>query len=195
MKIKNLVTATFLISSLIFSTTITAYAENRSANNCEIYIKSMEKKSCGYNNYNKCDEVTVKVGWIGNDEYVKRVGFWGQEIKSDTYYNGGDPASKSPYSEDWNIILPSSTNAYDYTYTFTFPTTFGGRHLSGDPYGVGHYGPIDGIYRNHCAVQGTFFVETTKNTYWLNPRDTWNQLFVFSDGPDEHITVNPSNCK
>jgi hypothetical protein len=158
-----------MFSILVFSQfSVHANAENLTANNCEIFIKSVKaiQSSHGYT----AMSAIIKVGWIGNGEFVQKVGFYGKS----TYTDLGNASScyqSSPNDGQYQVMDPysyASSLAYG-EYQFDFNIYSGS---------VSSYCP-----GRDTSTQGSFFVQTNKNTYWLNPdKDSSKEFFFDMNG-------------
>jgi hypothetical protein len=109
----------------------------------------------------------VKVGWIGNGEHIERVGFYAQQRADERGEHGRCPYV--PYVRDgWSVIDPVASDYEQLAY---------GEYLFQLPI-------LTGTVVSNCGgfeyvTQGTFFVQTDKNTYWLNPGLDSSRLFYF----------------
>ena len=167
----TLAAAVFTIGSSMFSF---ARAENYPANKCQVIIKNVGvlPSSHGFSSI----VTIVKANWIGNGETVQRIGFLGKVEAQDL---GNSPSChwSSPYGSDWKVYS-ASNDFHNLNYgevKFNFPVRSGS--VAGD---------CPGFYWNWI---GTFFVETNKNTYWLNPSMDAAQHFYF-DNNGANILMN-----
>lgn len=157
--------ALFLISNYTF-------AENYSANKCQVFIKAVgsSPSSHGFNSIS----TVVKTSWIGNGEMVRKVGFYG---KVETKDLGNRPSChwSSPYKADWQVY-EDNRDTSNLTYgevRFNFPVRSGA--VVGDCPGF------------EWAWIGSFFVETDRNTYWVNPDFDANKNFYFDANASDNI--------
>jgi hypothetical protein len=156
----------FVAALLLISASVPALGENRSADNCQIFIKKVGASPSSHGSLTI--NAVVKVGWIGGDEHIQRVGFYGHVQAID---RGNSPECRmGPTYNDpsWRVYepLPGHYYATEYgEYGFYLPI-YSGSVLSQCP---GY----------HYSWVGAFFVETNKNTYWLNPDLTPSQHYHF----------------
>ncbi len=143
-----------------------ARAENLPANKCEVFIKyvGVSPSSHGFASIT----AIVKANWIGNGETVRQIGFWG---KVETEDLGNSPSChwSSPHGSGWKLYS-ASTDFHNLNYgevRFNFPVRSGSV-----------VGQCPGFYWSWI---GSFFVETDKNTYWVNPSMDASQNFYFDN--------------
>jgi hypothetical protein len=179
-----------------------AFSANLPANKCEIFIRRIQALPSSHGMASLA--VYVKVNWLGNDEFIQSVGFYA--TNSDTDLGNSTSCSWSPrpkgtwYTQNPITYAGSGSSATEYgEYRFNFQIYSGS--VSGDCGGFS-YGTI-----------GSFFVETNKNTYWLNPDLDATKHFYFDANGYDLITkkggyfnniftdrndmkyYNPLNCK
>ena len=158
---------------LLASLSAPAVAANYPANHCEISINRLGAAPSSHSSGSI--PVVVNGGWIGNGELIERVGFYGHSSAT----NLGTPPEchwGPSYDDATQRIIdpvPSSYYATAYgEYGFQFPV-------------------ISGTVLSNCRGYnytwiGTFFVQTNKNTYWLNPDMSPSKQFYF-DANAYHI--------
>lgn len=159
-----------MTSALITIFSISAFADNLPANNCQIFIRRLQSlpDSHGAAKLN----VYVKVNWLGNDEHIQNVGFYSTSSDIDLGNDPGFCSWKPRPKGKWDIQYPSpphyssSTTEYG-EYKFVFGIRSGSVSSSCKGY---HYTSI-----------GSFFVQTDKKTYWLNPDLDSNKFFYFDE--------------
>ena len=154
--------------TILFLALITnaAFAAQLPARNCEIFISKVHASPSSHGS--AAISATVKVGWIGNGEFIQRVGMVAQSASQDLgnapscHYSGSQPS-------DFRVIDPVDSHGYDSLeygeYAFQFYV------ISGSV--------VDQCPGFHMSTVGSFFVETNKNTYWLNPNLDSSQNFYF----------------
>ncbi|MGZ3770430.1 MAG: hypothetical protein ACXVCP_12870 [Bdellovibrio sp.] len=158
-----------LLLSMIVLSGVTSSADNLQASNCQMYIRRLQALPSSHGSANM--NVFVKVNWLGNGEYIQNVGFYG--YNSDTTYSDNPSCNWNDRQQGtWYTQQPVSSPGYSYSteygeYLFIF------RIRSGS---VG--GPCPGY---SYSTIGTFFVQTNKNTYWLNPDLNSDQKFYFDE--------------
>ncbi len=161
--------AIVLVSVVSSALAQSAHAENRQAKNCEIFVKSVQVQPNSHGSAGM--SVVVKVGWLGNGEFIQKVGFYSHNQAQDL---GNDPnqcyGTRPPADSDWAVQDPSNfyygnTKLELGEYFFSFPISTGSV-----------VGACPGY--NFSAI-GAFFVETNKNTYWVNPAMDTHQYFYF----------------
>lgn len=156
-----------LISSLILFSGFSSLADNLPAKNCQIYIRRLQALPSSHGSASL--NVFVKVAWLGNDEFIESVGL--NAMNNDTSYNSPNCSWNSRPNGSWYIQYPNSGSGYSSTeygeYVFNLPIKSGS---------VG--GPCSGT--SYTTI-GTFFVQTNKNTYWLNPDMDANKYFYFDE--------------
>lgn len=174
-----------LIASLGIATTLatSASAANLTANACQIYIKKVFSAPSSHGTGTL--GVVVKTGWIGNDETIEDVKFYGYKTWTDLG-NAAD-CHNGPQTEPagWDFLraIPDTYYANQWgDYLFRFPVR-SGSVLSQCP---GY---------TYTWI-GTFMVQTNKNTYWLNPNLNADEHFYFDDNAFDLIsrkggTYNP----
>jgi len=138
--------------------------------NCEISIRRIGVSPSSHASATM--PVVVKVGWIGNDEHIESVGFYGFAHAHDL----GNDASCYPvpggqdgyFGGSWRIMTPNQNHyAREWgEYGFSFPIRSGSvvTHCPGYEY----------------SWQGSFFVKTTHNTWWINPEFDSSRQFAFN---------------
>ena len=142
---------------------ISSYAADLPARNCEIFLKKVTTKP---NSHGIADmEVLVKVGWIGDGETILRVGLYSSLSTQDLGNSAECHTSATPWGgSTWKNTDASPGESVGES-TFRFPISTGS---------VG-----DRCRGYQGSTQASFFVQTNKNTYWLNPNLDSNQYFVF----------------
>ncbi len=111
--------------------------------------------------------VIVKIGWIGNGEFIQKVGLYGYSVNEDLGNTANCPAPAVP-SYQWREIypMPPAAGGTEFgEYYFSFPIRTGSVTSTCPGY--------DFVW------VGTFFVETNRNTYWLNPDMDAKKFFYF----------------
>ncbi|MBL7669518.1 MAG: hypothetical protein JNM39_03450 [Bdellovibrionaceae bacterium] len=149
-----------------------ALAENYSADKCQVFIKAVgaSPSSHGFSSISPI----VKTNWIGNGEIVRMVRFYGRVETKDL----GNRAScnwSSPYQSNWQVYEPTSdpSNLSYGEVRFNFPVRSGS--VAGDCPGF------------EWTWIGSFFVETDKNTYWVNPDFDANKNFYFDSNASDNL--------
>lgn len=155
-----------------------AAAANKPADGCQIFIKKVAATAGSHSSGSIA--TVVKVGWIGNGEQIERVGFYHYqraEAQGDMSHCSWSPSYNNG---NWHIedLTPGGYYATEYgEYSMSFPVYSGS--VSSDCLGY------------HYAHIGTFFVQTNKNTYWLNPDMNADKYFYFDDnGFDNLVKVS-----
>jgi hypothetical protein len=153
------------ILMLFCLTAIAASATNLPANGCQIYIEKLQAAPSSHNSASI--QVVVKVPYLGNDETITQVKFYGYQTVQDLGNQGmcgGKPTSDTSFR-----LIDSVPTQYAQTqlgeYQFTFAVNSGSVISECPGY--------------HYSTTGSFMVETNKATYWLNPSMDSNQYFVF----------------
>ncbi len=145
-----------------------AFGADLPATGCEIFLKKVgvAPSSHGFG----AMPVVVKVGWIGNGEQIERVGFYGFSRATDLGNASSCNWSPQYDDRDWKIHEPQAGGYYatEYgEYSFSFPV---------------HSGSVVSICPGfQYTWVGTFFVQTSKNTYWVNPDMDSSKYFYFDD--------------
>lgn len=171
----------FFTALLSLSMATFALADNRPADDCQISIKRIAASigSHGSSSMN----VVVKVGWLGNDEHIQKVRFWGKTSAIDLG-NGKDCYMGKPQANWREIQHANIPHSYGNTlgygeYLFQFPI---------------YTGTVIGACPGFkFSTEGAFFVETNKNTYWLNPQLDRNQHYVFDSNAQRIIKEKARN--
>ncbi len=157
----------YLLAALSLSTS--AFAAEIPASQCQIFIKSVKLSPSSHGSLNV--GALVKVNWLGNGEFIEKVGFRFHRLATDL---GNDPnrCQGLIYSADsgWSDLDPmpgqwadAYTQPGEYYFSFQIQT---GSVISWCP---------GATFSN----EGAFFVRTNKNTYWLNPDLDSSKNFVF----------------
>lgn len=151
--------------ALTFSYSVSAFAENLPANNCQIFIRRLQAIPSSHGS--AALNVVVKVNWLGDDEYIQNVGFYATNLDTDL---GNSPSCSwnARHSGSWYVQSASSVNmnSTEYgEYLFRFQISSGS--VAGECPGYFY------------STAGSFFVETNKNTYWLNPEMNPKKNFYF----------------
>jgi hypothetical protein len=158
-----------LILTVLFATQ--AFAENLPANRCQVYINGVIASPSSHGARGMV--AIVKVNWLGNDEHIQRVGFYGKATSVDLGNSRG--CGNSPENPDWQIIDGHTSSNLNYgEYSFHFRVSTGSIVSS-----CGGF-----LY----SWSGAFFVETNKNTYWTNPNMNANEYFYFDSNGFELVT-------
>lgn len=182
--------ALILISTCMFSTF--ASAESLPAKNCEIFIKRASVGNTFHGS--RSIETLIQIGELAADETVRAVGFRSKKDLTDLG-NVKGCNNLPPNAGQWmsNFGQPLDPNNKQFAFTFMVNTVSVASECHG--YNISH--------------TGAFFVETNKNTYWLNPDlvpeknyqfDLFahGELFSKGDGstmrPDMKY-YNPAQCK
>lgn len=150
--------------SLLFLSS--AYGANRPASRCEIFIRKVGAAPSSHGSASM--PVIVKVGWIGGGEFIRKVGFYGYSVNRDLGNLPSCHMSPLPGSGQWKVIdpFPGGYGATEYgDYAFSFPIRSGSV--------------VSGCPGYEYTWVGAFFVETDRNTYWVNPQMNPNQHFYF----------------
>lgn len=134
------------------------------ANHCEVFIKRI---GAAPSSHGVANVVTlVKTGWIGNGEEIQRVRFYGK-VEAKDLGNRNECHMSPPYQSDWQEYSPNAGSDFargEYKFSFLVRT---GSVASACP---GY----------EMTWIGTYFVETNKNTYWLNPEMNPDKHFWFN---------------
>ena len=156
------------ISVLSGLTPSLSFAENIQASSCQIFIKQIAAVPNSHGSESMA--AIVKVNFLGNDEYIQRVAFYGklsaQDLgNSSECHNTPD----SRVSNQFTITNASAPTPYDQLaygeYMFYFPIRTGSV--------------VSMCMGYEYSTIGSFLVETNKNTYWINPNLDANQYFYF----------------
>lgn len=155
-----------IIATLLGAVTQPLAAANLPADDCQIFIKRVFAAPNSHGSANV--GVVVKVGWIGNGEYVQDVKFYGYSEAKDL----GNPPdaydSSSWVNSNWTATSAVTGGFFAREfgeYEFAFPVLSGSLSSSGHGY--------------QFTSVGAFFVQTNKNTYWLNPELNSDEHFYF----------------
>lgn len=142
---------------------------NVPANHCEIFLQFVQSAP---NSHSAATiDVTVKVNWLGNDEFIERVGAYTRSVGQDL---GNAPSCHFSSSSNPNFTIKDPFSSAPGIYDFAFPVS-SGSVLSQCP----------GFNTSHEAA---FFVQTNKQTYWLNPDMDSSKYFVLDrNGYDINI--------
>lgn len=164
-------------AAIIISTIGTsAFAGNLSANNCQIFIRRLQALPSPHGNSGL--NVFVKVNWLGNNEYIQNVGFYA--TNNDVDLGNSPSCGNSRSAGTWYIQSPlsgsyPSMGATEYgEYVFNFPIKSGSVAYDCPGYSY--------------STKGAFFVQTNKNTYWLNPDMDPTKHFYFDENGFRNIT-------
>jgi hypothetical protein len=164
----KLLNSLFVISAF-FSTV--SFADQIQARNCEVFIKSLTLTPSSHGI--KALEVKIQTRNLRYDEFVIKAGFYGNKIFHDL---GNLPAchlNGSLGSAVMNVYEVSSSNPnIPGEYSVQFPIASGSV--------------VDACPGFTVSSKVTFFIETNRNTYWINPNFDSNQYFSFDL---EHFTV------
>lgn len=157
-------------ASALFLVSNAAFSENYPAEKCQIFIKSVGVSPSSHS-FNSISTV-VKTNWIGNGEVVNRVGFYGK-VETKDLGNSASCSWRSPYSPDWYVYqnFGSTSNLPYGEIRFNFPVRSGSV-----------VGSCPGF---EWTWIGSFFVETNKNTYWLNPDFNADKSFYFDNNASD----------
>lgn len=156
-----------LYSLLVLGLSFGAFAQNLPADRCQIFISRVKTDPSSHNEMQM--QVMVKVGWLGNGEFIQTVGFYQsvetRDLGNDSSCHWGIHAGRSP----WTVVGPSSD---------TSETSYGEYEFYMDIHTGSVVSECEGFGFTNI---GTFFVQTNKNTYWLNPGMDSTQYFYFDD--------------
>lgn len=135
-------------------------AADLSARRCEISLKNVRATYSSHSSASM--QVTVKVGWIGNGETVRRVGAYQIERAHDL---GNQPGCHfSPPERKWHLVDAAPGERVGESF-LSFRISTGAVTSACPGYD----------FSNEVA----FFVQTDRNTYWLNPGFDPSKGFVF----------------
>lgn len=143
-----------------------AFSENVPANKCEIYVSRLAASPSSHSSASM--NVVVKVGWIGNDEFIQLVGFYGYTAVHDL--GNSRDCHWQTYSSEWKVTPAYTTSSY--------PLEYGEYNLN--------FPVRTGSVTSQCPGYdftwvGSIFVQTNKNTYWLNPGLNRDNQFYFDN--------------
>lgn len=141
----------FLLVLALFTISSSVHAENLPANNCEIFIKSVAGSPGSHGTATM--DLVLKTNISNQGEYIQNVGFYGQ-VDTKDFGNVKDCHWTTNYSTAWSKY-PQKLNPNTKEATFHIFLKTGS--VSSDCLGFQY------------SWTGTFYVETNKNTYWLNP--------------------------
>lgn len=164
----------FMVSaaSVLFLVSNSAFAKNETADKCQVYIKTVgsSPSSHGFNSIS----TVVKTSWIGNGEVVRKVGFYGK-VETKDLGNQARCNWSGPYKADWQVYegTGDTSNLSYGEVRFNFPVISGS--VAGDCPGFA------------WTWIGSFFVETDKNTYWVNPDLDSSKNFYFDANASDII--------
>jgi hypothetical protein len=139
-------------------------AANLSADKCQIYIKRLRASPSSHGS--ATIPVIVKVPFLGGGEFIRKVGFYGQVVSTDL---GNEPSCHmSPLPGGMRVMeaLDSASELKELgEYILYFPVRSGTvvSECKGYTY----------------SWTGSIFVETDRNTYWLNPELDPSKQFYF----------------
>ena len=168
---KILKTALTLVT-LLFSNSV--WAENIQATQCQIYVKQVWAAPNTHSSASL--EALVQVGPFVSGEYIQKVGFYGKLIAKDLGNAPECHATADSRADGKSQVFDHVQNSNGLNmgeFEFGFPITSGSVVSTCPGYD----------YSN----EGTFFVETNKNTYWLNPSLDPKQSFVLDRNGYERL--------
>lgn len=146
---------------ILASTTVCAV--DYPANYCEVFIKTVGAAPGSHGMESMV--AVVKVGGIGHGEQVQRVRFYGTVTPKDLG-NASACRSTPAYRSDWKEYIANVGTDFERgEYIFSFQIKTGSV--------------VNACPGYEFSWMGAFFVETDKNTYWLNPDMNPRQHFYF----------------
>lgn len=179
------------ILSLFFFISSPSWAKNKSAWNCELFIKKIQPGFSYHGSFST--DVFIQVGHLPADEVIQKIGFYKNETLID--FGNSPTCNNKPLSnKNWTITLANPLKASrEFSFNFMLNTVNVTSECLG--YSINH--------------QGTFFLETNKNTYWLNPEmkpghnfefDLTRKNLMYSHesqtlDPSESVYFNPARCQ